>query len=263
MRIPDAKPVLAKATLKDNLLAHCHSDAHNLLLGYGDGEFHQVDLRLAGRDPVVLQDSFCTAIGNIDYDADSHRFLLSGYTDFSVWEVKEGQGRILAHAGLGSGRPGGEDWITGAAFVDSNLIVSGDSDGRLTLTGLPPAAANPAIAAAVAANPAIAAAVADLFAAYAGDPAALAADAAAAAAQLAMAPALAGDPAANAALAHAIVAAGNAAAGNLAAAQLAEAAANAGLAAAQAALAAALAVEGAANAALDPAVAQAAMEDAL
>eukprot|EP00474_Spongospora_subterranea_P002879 CRZ03337.1 hypothetical protein [Spongospora subterranea] len=84
----DVRASLRKASLfidsqKLQLYSHCVYGTHYILLGFGDGDIMQVDIRkslfING-----TKDPFVNSIGDILYDHHQHLFLLSGLSEYSL-----------------------------------------------------------------------------------------------------------------------------------------------------------------------------------
>jgi len=78
-------------------------------------------------------DPFVEGIGNIEYHPQSQAIVVSGYTDFSVWNCRHNNEAVLwSHSLPGSTTLQNENaFSTSAVFYDEDTVVASDSQGNL------------------------------------------------------------------------------------------------------------------------------------
>jgi len=118
---------------KEDMFTHERYNDFNLLLGYGDGEFKHVDMRQANKVLATVQDPYVEAVGGIEFNQESHAFVISGYTDFSVWKVRNGEMAIHSHSKSGSEALKGKGYYTSATWYDATTVLSSDNSGGVGL----------------------------------------------------------------------------------------------------------------------------------
>jgi len=140
----DARSDFSKAVFylqgaKDECWCHELYTDYNFMLGYGDGELQHYDMRgttnhLLHRvaDPYVFD-----GIGDIQYDARSSAFVVSGFTDFSVWKHESSQeAKIWSHS-VTSPNPANnvDGYACCASFLPTSAptVVVVDSQGMVQL----------------------------------------------------------------------------------------------------------------------------------
>lgn len=118
---------------KQDLFTHERYNDTCVLLGFGDGHFKHIDMR--AKQPLLHeeQDPYVEAIGNIEFNTMANAFVISGYTDVSVWKLNNGEMKIWSHAEVGEEPRRGKGWACSAAWYDSTTIVSGDNAGGVNM----------------------------------------------------------------------------------------------------------------------------------
>jgi len=76
-------PVRTINTDHKELYTHSRYGQHHVLLGYGNGDILNMDIR-TGEIISQVEDHYCEGIGMIELGP-QHTFVTSGYSDFSVW----------------------------------------------------------------------------------------------------------------------------------------------------------------------------------
>lgn len=118
---------------KEDLFTHERYNDYNLLLGFGDGQFKHVDMRQPKAPLHSVQDPYVEAIGGIEYNAQANAFVLSGYSDFSVWKEHNGEMKIWSHSKNSDDILNPKGWACSAAWYDATTVVSSDSVGAVGL----------------------------------------------------------------------------------------------------------------------------------
>ena len=121
---------------KDDLYTHeCYND-YQILLGFGDGKIHQVDSRYGKQPLQTWKDPYVEAIGNMEYNPDSGRLVVSGYGDYTVWDIVNGEALVHSHSHSGDQSLQGRGWNCAAVFSDQDEILTTDSSGTAALIQL-------------------------------------------------------------------------------------------------------------------------------
>jgi hypothetical protein len=78
-----------------------------------------------------FQDPFVDGIGSIEYSQNANSFVVSGYTDFSVWTKNElGTFQVFSHSIQGKSRKEIQNAYTiNAVFYDDTTVLTTDSMG--------------------------------------------------------------------------------------------------------------------------------------
>lgn len=125
-------PTIELNTFKKNLFAHAQFD-NSLLVGFDDREMKLFDVRRLNSVVDSAHDPFVDAIGIIDYDHSSAAFVVSGYTDFSVWKSTSDGFRIWAHGDAGLERLTNDSGMTTSAGFHSHDAVVCNSHGEVSI----------------------------------------------------------------------------------------------------------------------------------
>ena len=120
----------------DDLFTHERYNDYNVLLGFGNGTMKHIDMRMNQKTVQVLYDPYTEAIGNIEFNGESGRVVASGYTDYTVWDVANGQVTVSSHSEAGDKILRGKGWSCAAVFSNPNEILMADCGGALSLTQL-------------------------------------------------------------------------------------------------------------------------------
>jgi len=122
---------------KQDLFTHEWINDNCLLAGYGDGEIRTLDLRMTNQCCTSSTiDPFVEGIGSIEYCRNTNAYVVSGYTDFTVWrhDLESQSASVWSH-----GKPGtlvsqnNAAYSTSATFWRNNWVVATDSVGSLSL----------------------------------------------------------------------------------------------------------------------------------
>jgi len=125
-------PAQSIDTRKVDLFTHEYIGEHTLVLGFGDGELRHLDLRRPNVSLVTAQDPFVDAIGRIEYHAGAGAFVVSGYSDFTVWRLNSLGAMVWSHSG-GSSRQSHQLSLSSAVFFDSETVLNTDANGTVGL----------------------------------------------------------------------------------------------------------------------------------
>lgn len=151
-------------TRKEDLYTHERYNEFGVLLGYGDGEFKHIDMRIANKVSVLtallsnnqaqmhdahlcviacvcclscsihhVQDPFVEAIGAIEFNAEAQAFVVSGYTDFTVWKVDGSNPHVHSHSVSGTGQKHADGYSCTAVWYDAKTVLSSDNVGGVSL----------------------------------------------------------------------------------------------------------------------------------
>jgi hypothetical protein len=80
-----------------------------------------------------VQDPYVEAIGNIAFNAEAQAFVVSGFTDFSVWKVNGLEPKLHSHADLGEAPRHGDGLACSAVWYDRKTVLSSDNSGTVGL----------------------------------------------------------------------------------------------------------------------------------
>jgi hypothetical protein len=140
-RVRPTGPPAFRATMgKKELYAHERYTDHNVLLGFGDGEFQHIDVRVTDRILHRVSDPLVQAVGTIEFNHDKKRVLITGLSSASVWNFDPvlGEMRLLADASRGNVDPKLSNETThNAVFLGGDRISDCTSDGQYSLVNLP------------------------------------------------------------------------------------------------------------------------------
>ena len=79
-------------------------------------------------------DPYVQGVGNIQYNDQSNAFVVSGYTDFTVWKQENGEARVWSHSLVGSNSLENVNGFSfSAVFLNNNTVIAGSSTGFLDL----------------------------------------------------------------------------------------------------------------------------------
>jgi len=94
-----ARPAFQATLGKSDLYTHERYTDHHVIMGFGDGEMQHIDMRISTKILHKTQDPYVEGIGMIDYHPGASAFVVSGFTDFSVWkqDPKTGLARVQSH----------------------------------------------------------------------------------------------------------------------------------------------------------------------
>jgi len=122
---------------KDELFAHERVSDDLVLVGFSDGQVRCIDLRKTNRPAYAFQDPFVLAIGNLEFDAQQNRLLVSGIPDLSVHDYDPGKGilKVRCHYHPGKKFHAGKEEHTGT-FIQGDSVFSTSSGGCVSLIGL-------------------------------------------------------------------------------------------------------------------------------
>lgn len=126
----EAPAVIADVQHRD-LFCHERYDDFNVLLGFGDGQIKQLDVRQPQSVLHTVQDPYVDAIGGIEYNPASGAFAVSGYTDVSVYRLHGHEMKVWSHGSLGNGFLRGKGWSCAAAWYNDTTVVVSDSNGSV------------------------------------------------------------------------------------------------------------------------------------
>ena len=122
---------------KEDLFCHEYINDTSLLLGYGDGVIQHLDLR-GGREVLkqTKADPYVEAISQIDIHPESNSILVTGYTDWTNYEVFGGEAVVQAHRVCGEAKLRGMGWACSGVHIGPHTVVTGSTDGTLSVTHL-------------------------------------------------------------------------------------------------------------------------------
>jgi len=117
-----------------DLFSHEMFSPHKVLLGYGDGELVQIDLRNSSKIISRCKDPWVDAIGNICYNASATAFVTSGLTDFTVWNHLESEARVWSHKASDPNVLANDNGCSmSAIFLDPTTVLSTSSEGHIDI----------------------------------------------------------------------------------------------------------------------------------
>jgi WD40 repeat protein len=134
------KPQFIYNSRLPHLYSHEYVNDHSVLIGFGDGAMHHIDMR-SPKEPVWrTNDPYATGIGRIKYNPRANAFVTSGYTDFSVYRHHCEPGRNNSAEIWSHSLPIREKSIESkllssfdADFFDDTTIMTTNSDGYLAM----------------------------------------------------------------------------------------------------------------------------------
>jgi len=132
------KPALRVNTEKEDLWTHERYSDHNVLLGFGDGEIHHMDMRAGDKILHRVVDPYVQGVGNLHFHASSRSVVSSGFTDFCVWKpTTSRQLSVWCHSSLDSEplENAGQYNCTAVWANESTVLVT-DNKGNLKVIDL-------------------------------------------------------------------------------------------------------------------------------
>lgn len=133
-----SKPVITVALGQQEAYSHDRYTDHHVLIGYGNGEMHHIDMRYLGAQngPTIatVQDPYVEGIGHMEYNPRNNLFVASGFTDFSVWhnEQSNGEARIWSHSiGNENASSGGSGLAYCAVWFDEQHVLTTTNVGTV------------------------------------------------------------------------------------------------------------------------------------
>ena len=124
-------PCVVFATGKADLFAHEQYDSCHFLLGYGDGCLKHIDLRQPSKILHSIVDPYVECVGQIEFNHAVQAFVVSGYTDFSVWKLVDGFASVHSHSELGAQPLRGKGYATTAVWYEHNTVLAADNSGAI------------------------------------------------------------------------------------------------------------------------------------
>lgn len=120
---------------KQNLFTHECYTHHDVLLGYGDGEIVQVDMRYTNRMINKVKDPFVSSVADIQYNYGAHTFVTSGMSDFTVWKHDSAthEAYVWSHGEPTARQMVGSEYCTHAVFLLDNKVFTTDRCGNIGL----------------------------------------------------------------------------------------------------------------------------------
>jgi WD40 repeat protein len=129
------KPTFQADLAKQELYAHERYSDYHVLLGFGDGEMQHLDMRVSSKILHRVKDPYVEGIGHIEFNSHSNAFVVSGFTDSTVWkQMSGGEAKVWSHMESTPNRVLQEaSFTTFASFVDDKTIVVSSSAGGVGL----------------------------------------------------------------------------------------------------------------------------------
>lgn len=134
---PVGAPAFSATMGKKELFAHCRYTDHNVLLGFGDGVVQHIDVRVTDRILGSFQDPRVTAIGGLEYQAESNRLLVSGLSDLTVWDVNPASHEASVRCHFHSDSSSSRDLNTHSGVFHGNHVVATMDAGLVAEMDLP------------------------------------------------------------------------------------------------------------------------------
>jgi hypothetical protein len=80
-----------------------------------------------------VQDPYVEAIGNIAFNADAQAFVVSGFTDFSVWKVNGLEPKLYCHSENGNNIKRADGYACSTVWYDTMTVLSCDNAGAVDM----------------------------------------------------------------------------------------------------------------------------------
>jgi hypothetical protein len=77
----------------------------------------------------TVQDPYVEAIGNIAFNVDAQAFVVSGFTDFSVWKVNGLEPKLHCHSENGDNIKHADGYACSVVWYDAMTVLSCDNAG--------------------------------------------------------------------------------------------------------------------------------------